>query len=131
MLSLKLVKPSLLVFSIASVSLLGTLAPPANACDCVGDQCPPKCSSPSRPSQQRISIRYTITNKTNELVRFGLPSGKVYELKPGQRGAYRNTGYPDGLNIFILNTDQIYRLSSGNFQFRQHSDGEIVFRSLR
>jgi hypothetical protein len=117
---------ALLVLSFLTVSNLATLSP-ASACDCVGSQCPPQCSGGVGSSEPVTRIRYTITNNTDRVVRFGLPSGRTYELEPGQRRSYRNTGSQDSLGIVILNTSERYRLSSGDFQFRENSDGEIIF----
>ncbi|MEX2168348.1 MAG: hypothetical protein WD851_03485 [Pirellulales bacterium] len=62
-------------------------------------------------------IDYTLWNDTKEVVRFRLPTGKVYSLNPGEREKYYNTGNPDTLRIHVLNTDGKYRLENGNHKF--------------
>lgn len=124
MLPRQLVTCSLLALSIASVSFFSnTLSVQAGEGKC-GDSFVP-CNETQSPRQPTVSIKYTITNKTDKTVKFGLPSGKTYQLAPGQRGSYKNTVTADRLRIFILGENKFYPLNNGNYQLRQSSSGQI------
>ncbi|BAZ40575.1 hypothetical protein NIES4101_65360 [Calothrix sp. NIES-4101] len=85
------------------------------------------CQEPQTPNQPIISIQYTIENKTNQAIRFALPTGKIYELAPGQKGTYQNTLPANRLRLFIVGTGQHYPLRNGNYQFRKDSSGKTLF----
>lgn len=71
-------------------------------------------------------IEYTIWNDSNLTVRFRLPSGRDYSLKPGKRGSYDNTGR--NLKIKVYNSGRTYNLSSGDHKFFWNSSkGRIGF----
>lgn len=63
-------------------------------------------------------IYYTIANKSNQPVKFKLPTGKVYNLKIGQKGKYRNTGCMEKFKMYVFNSGRTYKLESGQHQFR-------------
>lgn len=70
--------------------------------------------APAKPKPNRIE--YSILNDTDRDVRFRLPSGKEYALKPGQVGQYYNT-HSDKPTITVLPTGKTYSLRDGNHKF--------------
>jgi hypothetical protein len=62
-------------------------------------------------------IFYTLANKSNQPVKFKLPTGKTYTLKVGQKGKYRNTGCTEKFKMFVFNSGRTYSLESGQHKF--------------
>jgi hypothetical protein len=124
MLSRKLAISSALALSIASAVLVGTpFSVQAGNGGC-GDS-PLPCNETQQPNQSKVRINYTIENKTKRTIKFALPSGKIYQLAPGQRGAYQNTVTPDRFRLFLFAENKFYPLANGNYQFRQNANGQI------
>ncbi len=67
--------------------------------------------------EERVAIRYTLWNATQQTVRFRLPSGETYSLNAGERNSYRNTGLARNLKIHVLNTGKQHVLTNGNHKF--------------
>ncbi|MEA5572501.1 hypothetical protein [Calothrix sp. UHCC 0171] len=121
----KLITGTFLVLSIVSTSLLGiTNIVQAGEGKC-GDSAAP-CQENQIPNQPTISIKYTIENKTDKIIKFALPTGKIYELAPGQKASYQNTLPANRLRLFIVGTGKQYPLKNGNYQFRKDRSGKIL-----
>ncbi|MGH7998216.1 MAG: hypothetical protein ACREPR_01970 [Brasilonema sp.] len=125
MLLRKLVTSSLLTLSIVSTAFFATTLPSYAGEGRCGDSFLP-CKEPQNPKQPTSSIKYTVENKTEKTIRFTLPSGKIHQLTPGQRGSYHNTATTDRLRLFLIDESKFYPLKNGNYQFRQKSNGQIL-----
>ena len=85
----------------------------------------PKIPKPNWPPQNepglsgstKIHFNYTIRNTSSETVRFRLPSGRDYVLKPGQSGQYEFTGYKLQATLLVHNTGRAYDLRGGDHKF--------------
>jgi len=81
----------------------------------------------SESAKKRFSERfsYAITNRTSISVRFRLPSGKTYTLRPGQRGNYSFSGYAPTARIHVFNTGRTYKLKPGMHKFWTMKNGTV------
>ena len=77
---------------------------------------PPRTGGRPAPARAPVRIEYTIWNRSDQQVRFRLPTGRVYVLDPGAHGTYRNSGNGP-FEIYVFNTGRRYRLRSGNHRF--------------
>ena len=77
----------------------------------------PRSKKGSVPQPSTGSFKYTITNKTSQVVRFRLPSGREYELSPGEKGNYKYTGAASNAKIVVHNSNRTYTLVAGDHHF--------------
>jgi hypothetical protein len=122
----KIITSSLVVLSLATLNLYGS----STAVHAFGGKCgdsPYPCEESEQRNSEPVRIYYSIKNLTQQTVKFALPTGKIYQLNPGQRGYYKNTGSPENLRIYVFDESRFYNLVSGNYQFKQNSEGKIKF----
>ncbi len=126
----RLITGAFLSLNIASTGLLGMITTAQAGNGKCGDSAS-VCQEPQTPNQPTISIKYTIENKTDQTIRFALPTGKIYQLAPDQKGNYQNTSPANRLRLFIVGSGQHYPLRNGNYQFRKNRSGKILFARVR
>ncbi len=114
-----------LILSTLVLTIVASPGNPTFASDCIT----PGCNQGKFASPKRINgrIKYTIKNTAPYRIYFQLPSGMDYSLGPGQRGSYRNTGNPNAFRIYIYNTQQAYRLRTGNHVLWKNANGALQF----
>ncbi|MBW4643806.1 MAG: hypothetical protein KME23_12585 [Goleter apudmare HA4340-LM2] len=125
MFSSKLLTGSLLAFSVVSAAFFGATIPTYAGAGGCGDSSL-LCKEPQTPKQPTATIKYMIANNTKKTIKFTLPSGKIYQLAPGQKGSYRNTTTKDRLRLFLIDQGKYYPLKDGNYQFRENPHGQIL-----
>ncbi len=121
----QLITRTFLTLIITSTGVLGmTINVQAGEGKC-GDS-PTPCQEPQTPNLPTISIKYTIENKTDRTIKFALPTGKIYQLAPGQKGYYQKTLPVNRLRLFIVGSGKFYPLKDGNYQLRKDRSGKIL-----
>jgi hypothetical protein len=111
------------LLSVTSAFVVGGSAVQAGEGHC-GESAKP-CKETTQPTQPTGHIKYSLTNKTQRTLKFALPSGKIYQLAPGQRQNYQNTMPSNRLRLYLFAENKFYPLRNGNYQFRQNPQGQV------
>lgn len=114
---------TLSILSVTSAFVFGGSIVQAGEGHC-GDSAKP-CKETTQPTQPKVHIKYTLTNRTQQTLKFALPSGKIYQFAPGQRQNYQNTMPSNRLRLYLFAENKFYPLRNGNYQFRQNPQGQI------
>ncbi|MBD1847708.1 hypothetical protein H6F89_30810 [Cyanobacteria bacterium FACHB-63] len=117
---------TLSILSVTSAFVFGGSVVQAGEGHC-GDSAKP-CKETTQP---KAHIKYTLTNRTQQTLKFALPSGKIYQLAPGQRQNYQNTLPSNRLRLYLFAENKFYPLGNGNYQFRQNPQGQIKLLRFR
>lgn len=120
---------TLSILSVTSAFVFGGSVVQAGEGHC-GDSAKP-CKETTQPTQPKVHIKYTLTNRTQRTVKFALPSGKIYQLAPGQQRNYQNTMPSNRLRLYLFAENKFYPLGNGNYQFRQNPQGQIKLLRFR
>lgn len=76
----------------------------------------------------QVRFRYTIRNEAGRTVRFRLPSGRWYTLRPRQTGSYRYTGLRSSAKAYIPNSKSgTYLLSAGRWHIIPLGSNRVGF----
>ena len=120
---------SVVITGLSGVLIFG-LSTPSHAqgkADCVGKECA-NIGGKVGDAPTTREIRYTIWNDSARTVKFRLPTGRTYRLRPDERGHYKNSSKDGNFKMYVFNTELTYKLESGDHKFRWNKEkGRIWF----